>query len=67
MGAEVLCSAKPPDCPRLDGTARGANGGLLHCGAGCPNNTVSGKNETCGGSWELRLVNYTYEQCFSLV
>jgi hypothetical protein len=62
LGAEVLCSPKPPDCPQLDGTARDpATGHLLHCAAGCPNNTNSGLNETCGNGWELRLVNYTCE------
>eukprot|EP01052_Picozoa_sp_SAG31_P008454 SAG31_NODE_427_length_15813_cov_13.679649_16_plen_526_part_00 len=52
QGAEVLCSDKPPTCPRVDDS---------HCSRSCPNNTKSGKNETCGSDWMLRLVNYTCE------
>ena len=47
-----MCSAKPPACPRVDDK---------YCHKGCPNNTKSGLNETCGDDWMLRLVNYTCE------
>eukprot|EP01043_Picozoa_sp_COSAG02_P028439 COSAG02_NODE_1723_length_11188_cov_3.341510_2_plen_366_part_00 len=52
VGAEVLCSDEPPSCPQVDDS---------HCNRGCPNNTHSGLNETCGSDWMLRLVNYTCE------
>jgi hypothetical protein len=50
MGAEVMCSDRPPACPRVDDS---------FCAKGCPNNTASGLNQTCGDAWMLRLVNYT--------
>ena len=52
LGAEVMCSMKPPSCPRVDDS---------YCAVKCPNNTNSGRNETCGDSWMLRLVDFTCE------